>query len=234
MLLLFFAPLIGFSLFADLFYVSLMSHATQEVEQTQLIYYYLLNGGLILCSLVAIVGITGVIYVLRNFIWGEGIFFGSDFGKGIRENAGKNVLFAVIFSLFYALGYFIFSLFPDAIISLLPIVLFAFIFLPIYFWIILLNNLYKSKWTGLLTNGLYFYIKNIGWSLLGMLMPLLLVGLLFIPFELLWVKYVVLTLFVVFIFPIIFLIMVLFSTSRFDESINKDNYPDYYLRGLNH
>lgn len=234
MLLLFFTPMVFFSIFADLFYVSLMSQSTEEIAQTQLLYNYLLNVGLILCSMVALIGITGVIYVLRNFIWGEGIYFKSDFALGIKQNYGKNAIFAVIFSLFYALSYFIYSLFPDAIVSLLPIVMSALIFLPTFFWVILLNNLYNSKWTGLLRNGLYFYIKTIGWSLLGTLMPLSLLGLLFIPSEFIWIKYIVLIAFIVFVFPIILLIMVLYSTSVFDRAINKDNYPDYYLRGLNH
>lgn len=234
MLLAFFSPMILFSIYADLFYLSLMSQATGDIEQTQMLYNYLLNVGMILCSLVAIVGITGVIYVLRNFIWGEGIFFRSDIASGIKQNAGKNVIFAAIFSVFYALSYFIYSLFPDAIVSLLPIIMFALIFLPVLFWIMLLNNLYKSKWTGLVRNGFYFYIKTIGWSLLGILMPLSLLGLLFIPAEFFWIKYIVLVAFIVFVFPIILLIMVLYSTSVFDEAINKDNYPDYYLRGLNH
>lgn len=234
MLLIFFAPMILFSVFADLYYVSLMSQSKEEIEQTQLLYNYLLNVGLILLSLVAIIGITGVIHVLRNFIWGEGIYFRDDFLTGIKQNYGKNVIFATTFAIFYALSYFIYSLFPDAIVSLLPIIMFALIFLPVFFWIILLNNLYSSKWTGLLRNGFYFYIKTIGWSLLGILMPLTLLGLLFIPFELIWLKYIILIAFIVFAFPIILLIMVLYSTSVFDNAINKDNYPDYYLRGLNH
>ncbi len=234
MLLLFFVPMIAFSFFADFYYVSLMSNAVEEIEQTQLVYDYLLNIGLILFSFIALIGITGVIYVLRNFIWGEGIFFASDFARGIKQNGGKNIAFAAIFSLFYALAFFIFSLFPDAIISLIPIIIFAFIFLPVYFWIILLNNFYSSKWKDLFRNGLFFFIRTIGWSLLGSLMLILLVGLLFIPFEFIWIKYIVLIAYIVFLLPIILLVMVLYSTSIFDEYINKDNYLDYYLRGLNH
>ena len=234
MLLLFFAPLIGFSFFADFYYVSLMSNSTQAIEETKLVYQYLLNIGLILCSFIALIGITGVIYVFRNFIWGEGIYFGSDFSRGIRQNAGKNIIFALIFSIFYALAFFIFSLFPDAIVSLLPLLIFALIFLPIYFWIILLNNVYESKWTGLVRNGLFFYVRTIGWSILGIIMLLALVGLIFIPFELVWVKYIILVAYVIFLLPIILLGFVLFCTSKFDEYINKENYPEYYLRGLNH
>ena len=234
MLLLFFTPLMAFSFFMDIYYGPLMEAATEEVAQTKLIYHYIYNGGLILFSLIAIIGVTGVIRVLRNLIWGEGIFFREDFFHGIKQNIGKNLIFALIFGFFYALAYFVSSLFPETIISYLPLLIFALIFLPIYFWIILLNNIYDSKWTGLLRNGLFFYIKTIGWSLLEMVMLLLPVGLLFIPLVLVWVKYIVLVLFVIFVYPIILLIMVLYSTSKFDAYINQDNYPDYYMRGLNY
>ncbi len=234
MLLLFFTPLIAFSFFMDFYYVPLMDNATGEIEQTKLIYHYIYNGGLILFSLLAIVGITGVIRVLRNLIWGEGIFFREDFFLGIKQNIGKNLIFALIFGLFYALAYFVSSLFPNTIIAYLPLLLFALIFLPVYFWIILLNNTYDSKGTSLLRNGLFFYIKTIGWSLIGTIMLVLPVGLLFVPLMLAWVKYIVLVLFVIFVFPIIFLVIVLYSTSKFDVYINQDNYPDYFMRGLNY
>ena len=232
-LLLFFAPLIGFSIFMDFYYVSLMSHTTEEIKQTEMVFLLLYSGGLILLSLIAIIGLTGAVRVLRNLIWGEGIFFKDDFITGIKQNAPKNILFGVIFGLFFGLAFFVYAIFRDNIISLFGLLLFALIFLPIYFWIILLNNTYNSKWSGLLRNGLYFYTKTIGWSLLGILMPLSLIGLVFIPFELVWLKYIILVLFIIFLYPIIILIMVLYSTAKFDESINKDQYPDYYLRGLN-
>lgn len=231
MLLLFFIPLIAFSIFMDLYYDSLMSHITEEKEQTIMLFHYLYSGGLIILSLFAILGLTGSIRVLRNLIWGEGIFFKDDFFLGIKENTSKNLIFGAIFGILFGISFFVYYLFRDNFVSLFGLVLFALVFLPIFFWIILLNNTYNSKFGGLLRNGLYFYVKTIGWSLLGILMPLSLVGLLFVPF--IWLKYVVLVLMVVFVYPIILLIMVLFSTAKFDLAINKDNYPDYYLRGLN-
>ena len=233
MLLLFFFPLIGWSLFADVFYVSLIENSTEAVEETKLVFHYLFNVGLIIMSLFALVGITGVVRVLRNLIWGEGIFFKDDFVQGVKQNGGKNVAFGFFFSLFYALAYFIYSLFPDAIVSYLPILIFLLIFLPIYFWVLFLNNTYESKAFQLLKNGLFFYIKTIGWSLLGIIMMLTLIPLIFIPFDLVFVKYIVLILFIVFIYPIILLCMTLYTTAKFDDYINKDNYLDYYHRGLN-
>ena len=234
MLLVFFTPLVGFSFFMDFYYVSLMSHSTEEVKQTILIYNWIYQGGLILTSYIAILGLSGVIHVLRNLIWGEGIFFKEDFGEGIKNNAGKDIIFAVIFSLFYAAAYVVYSLFPSTIISWFGLFLFALVFLPIYFWIMFLNNTYDSKFGQLLKNGLFFYIRTIGWTLLGILMPLSLVALYFIQFYLVWLKYILLVLIIIFVYPIIILIMTLYTTSKFDVYINKDNYKDYYLRGLNH
>ena len=232
MLLLFFLPLITFSVFMDIYEPALKEVAVEEKEQTMMIFHYIKNGGLILLSLVAIIGITGVVHVLRNFIWGEGIFFMSDFGSGIKQNAGKNVIFGTFFGLLYGIAYFIYSLFPDAFIPVFAILVFGLVFLPIYFWILLLNNFYSSKWTALLRNGLFFFVKTIGWSILGILMLLCLVALVFVGY--IWLRYLILVLFIVFLLPIIMLIMVLYSTAKFDQYINKENYLDYYLKGLNH
>ena len=233
MLLAFFLPLIAFVVFMDFYYFSLIEHSTEEVVQTKLIFWYIYYGGIILLCIPAIIGLSGIIHILRNLIWGEGIFFKDDFATGIKENAGQNIVFGLFFGLLFAAAYFVYSLFPETFISIFGLVLFALVFLPIYFWIILLNNTYNSKWTGLVRNGLFFYVKTIGWSLLGIAMPLILVFLVLIPPAVIWLKYIILVLFVVFVFPIIMLIMVLYSTAKFDQYINKDQYAEYYLRGLN-
>lgn len=232
-LLLFSLPLIGFCFFMDFYYVSLMSHATEEVEQTRLIFHYIYNIGIVLFSLLLVISLTGVVRVLRNLIWGEGIFFKDDFSDGIKQNCAKNAIFAVIFGIIYLIAFVIYSLFPETLISLFGLFMFALIFLPIYLWIVLLNNTYDAKWTGLMRNSLFFYVKTIGWSLLAMIFPISLVCLILIPIELIWIKYIVLTLAIIFLLPIYLLIMILYSTSKFDIYINKENYADHYLRGLN-
>lgn len=232
-LVIFFTPLIGFSFFMDFYYVSLMTNATEEIEQTKLVFHYIFNIGLVLFTLVALLGISGVFRVLRNLIWGEGLFFKDDFTSGIKQNFKKNTAFAAIFSVFYLLAYFVYSILPESAIAYFGLVMFALIFVPIYFWMMLLNNTYNSTWFGLLKNGMFFYIKTIGWSLLAAVIIVSPVCLIFIPMEFVWAKYIALILIIVFVFPIIFLIMILYSTSKFDLLINKDNYPDFYCRGLN-
>ena len=233
-LFLFFVPMLAYSLFMDFYYMALMAHSTQEVEQTRLLFFYILNSGIVVLSLPVIVAISGITHVLRNLIWGEGIFFASDFGAGIKTNSPKNLIFGFIAGVIFFGSYFIISLFSGLFVAYIPLIIFAVIFFAVYFWMVFLNNTYSDKWTGLVRNGFYFYIKNVGWSILGMLMPLSIAALVFMPLSLIWLKYILLVLFIVFIFPIIFLIMTLFTTAKFDESINQEYYPDYYLRGLNH
>ena len=234
-LFLFSLPLIAYCMFGDFFYVSLMSHTTEEVEQTRNLFYYFLYGGIVLLSLPIFVAISGVTHVLRNLIWGEGIFFMDDFKNGIKQNAGKNVIFGFITGVIFFASYFIYSLFNALILSYIPLILFALVFFPVYFWMLYLNNIYDSKWTVLVRNGFFFYIRTIGWSLLGILMPLSLASLILInDLMLVWLKYLILVLFVIFVFPIIFLIMTLYTTSKFDQYINQQYYPDFYLKGLNH
>lgn len=227
-------PLIGFCLFMDFYYVAIMQKATEAVEQTQLLFFYFYNIGVVILFLPIIVGLSGVMHVLRNFIWGEGLFFSKDIAEGIKENAGKNVVFSIIFGLIYLISYFIYSMFGVPVVSYFPLALFAFVFFPIYLWVLFLNNNYESKYSQLLKNGTFFYVKSLGWSLLGVLIPLVLIASIFIPFYFVWLKYIFVSLFFVFVLPIVLLAMTLYSMSKFDEHINKEIYPDHYLKGLNH
>ena len=112
-LLVFALPLISFCLFMDFYYVSLVAHTKEAVEQTLLLFFYFYNLGVVILFLPIVVGLSGIIHVLRNFIWEEGIFFFKDLGDGIKENAGKNVLFSVIFGVLYLLSYFVHSIVAD-------------------------------------------------------------------------------------------------------------------------
>lgn len=234
LLLLFALPLIAFCIFMDFYYVSIMEHTTEAVEQTRLVFFYLYNIGVVVFCFPIVIALSGVIHILRNFIWGEGLFFKSDIIIGIKENTGKNALFLLIFGIFYLLSYFIYSMFRVPVVSYFPLVLFAFVLFPIFLWCLFLNNTYKSNFGSLFRNSAFFYVKSIGWSLLGALTLISLVTLLLIPLYFVWLKYIIVAIFFLFVLPIIILTMILYTTSKFDEYINKENYSTYYLKGLNH
>ncbi len=55
-----------------------------------------LYGMLFFSMIIAAVGISGGMYVIRNMVWTEGIFVGSDFWRGVKRNY-KNALQATLF-----------------------------------------------------------------------------------------------------------------------------------------
>ena len=234
LLFLFALPLISFCLFMDFYYVSILEHATEAIKQTKLVFSFIFNIGVLLLLSLVVVALSGILHILRNFIWQEGIFFHIDFWAGVKENAGKNLLFYLICAILYLISFFIYRVFRVSIISLTPLLMFALIVFPIFLWILFINNTYKSSFGSLLRNGTFFYVKSIGWSLLTSVVCLLPAALLFMPFYLLWVKYIITVLLFIFVLPIVLLTLTLYSTSKFDDFINKENYPDHYLKGLNH
>ncbi len=52
--------------------------------------------GILVASIVAAVGLSGGMYVVRNMIWTEGIFVGNDFWRGVKLNF-KNALQTALF-----------------------------------------------------------------------------------------------------------------------------------------
>lgn len=57
---------------------------------------FILYGGILICSVIASVGLSGGMYVVRNMVWTEGIFVANDFWRGIRLNF-KNALQTALF-----------------------------------------------------------------------------------------------------------------------------------------
>ncbi len=66
--------------------------AEYMVFQSDLLFF----GMMIVCSLIAALGISGGAYIIRNLIWTEGIFVANDFVRGIKRNY-LNVLEALLF-----------------------------------------------------------------------------------------------------------------------------------------
>ncbi len=66
--------------------------AQMQTVETDIVFFSLF----IVASLIAVVGISGGMYIVRNLIWTEGIFVANDFLHGIKRNFW-NVLEAVLF-----------------------------------------------------------------------------------------------------------------------------------------
>ena len=232
-LLAFFIPMIAASIFMDFYYLSILANVTEGLTETILIWNYIFNGAIVLTSLIAVLGVTVVIRIIRNLIWGEGSFLKDDFVNSIKQNSLRNILFTLVIGALYCLTYYLFTFLSYDLASYLAIGIFGVIFVPFYFWALLINNTYDMKNGDLIKNSLFFYLKTFGFSFIGLLMTISYLGVLFIPLNFIYIKYSVVVILIIFVYPIMLLVFVLFSTAKFDYFINKDNYKDYYLRGLN-
>lgn len=57
-----------------------------------------------LTAVIASIGISGGLYVIRNMIWTEGIFVASDFWKGVKQNFLNVMIISVIYSIIFVIS----------------------------------------------------------------------------------------------------------------------------------
>ena len=81
-------------------------------EQVTLSTNMLFGALMIVGAIIAAVGISGGIYVIRNMVWTEGIFVANDFWRGIKINIVV-VLQSTLFYSIFLFGFFISIRFPN-------------------------------------------------------------------------------------------------------------------------
>ena len=118
---------------------------------------------MIVAALIAAVGISGGMYVIRNMVWTEGIFVANDFWRGIKINIVV-VLQSTLFYSIFLFGFFISIRFSEYIIasgtgstvwmtismaiSYVAIVIFT----MMYLWMLAMGGSYKLKFFQLFKN----------------------------------------------------------------------------------
>ena len=136
------------------------------LEQQMILSTDLLWGALMVAAgLIAAVGISGGIYVIRNLVWTEGIFVANDFWRGIKINI-VNVLQS---TLFYGVFLYLFTISIDAasvviatgsgnetlmVISQVICYVAIALLTMVYLWMLSMSASYKLKFFRLLKNSL--------------------------------------------------------------------------------
>ena len=201
-----------------------------SLQLTEVIYEL----GLILCNLIFAVSLAGLARVLKRLVHGEGVLFKDDFFTGIKQNIWHFLLLMFIYSfLRFA------SQFTYIYIKNIPIVseivvgvstgIFFILFVPIILFMFAQDAIYKMNiWTNF-KNSYQLAIRSI---LVILIFSLLIFGTYFIRYiPLIYVELIVWG-FIIIISPLYFLSLSLFTMSKFDRYINKDNYPEVYRKGL--
>ena len=212
-----------------------VGHREYDEEQGyQLFYSIKMTYSLVMvpCFVILGIGLSGVMYVIRQLVWYEGIFFFSDFFEGIKKN------WKAYSTSFLALGIYNVELtmlnyrqVPEmwygiylgaGLLLLIPIVIF----------ILLMSLIYKFSFKGSVWNGFLLYMKSILKTLLAELciaLPFLTLGI-----EHVLLKCAVLLVVILFLLPPILMGVTLYGFSIFDQYINKEQYPELISRGVFH
>lgn len=235
-LLLFALPLIAVLISLDLPRFGLNGYSEEQLESFYFYWNIFARVGIIPSLYILLVGVSGISRVIKLLIWQEGIDYWYDFKLGVKENYKTMSIASIFITIIYLLYWTIFFFFVISPISYIALVIICILFVPMYFWYLMLANTYNAKTKELMTNSLFFFGKTVGWSLLWT--ALLIWPLLFeyfqIPFTLLTAisKPIVLSLLLVFYYPFLLIVMELYSNHHFDEWINSKAYPDFYRKGL--
>ena len=182
------------------------------------------------CYVILAVGLAGVMQVIRQLVWGEGVFFMQDILDGIRSSGLYDALIAFFMGLVAFLINTFLSSADNSFWIVIPVIV-TLVFCPPAGFMMSQIVVYKNPFFRYLRNGFLLYIKTVPTTLLFLALFLLpaVLGLNLIPFP---VKYAVLLVLSLLPAPILLAGWFLYSCSVFDRLINKEWYPEIYDKGV--
>ncbi len=173
--------------------------------------------------------LAGLLRIIRQYAFGENVFFVADFFKGIKQNGLQMFVIGLIFAIIYGLSMlsFNFSRTIDniglAILFMLPIGLLLLVVIPVAGYSAVHISIYKGKLKNVLIQSVISVAKSPFKTYLAMICCLGILALQLIPnlIAILVVKIVF-----SFVCPLALLGWYLFALNRFDKTINAVKYPE--------
>lgn len=186
---------------------------------------------LIPCLVLFSVPFSGVMRVIRQLSWGEGIFFGEDFKDGVKQNGLAYAFLFLGAGLFYVLDSFVLNAgFGYPVLQALPYGLSVVFFLPIAFLFLSHVDVYKASFKDAMKNSTILFFKNLGGSYLGVIA--FLAPLLFLLIPSVIAQLISLFFSFLLYYPLVLFGWMLYCHSLFDRFINPTNCPNLVDRGV--
>lgn len=206
----------------------------EVLSSVLLVWDLILNVGVVLLLYVVVIGLMGVMRIIKLLLWQEGINFRHDFNVGVKENFKHFSLLYLFGSLIYLATYSVYIFLLNFIFGLALLLMFIVIFVPLLFWGFMTINVYQTTLGNYLKNALFFYTRTFGWSLLFTLLVIWPFFLIFLPSNgyVFFIKYPVLMIMLLFYYPFLLIVGSLYAYAKYDFHINKDNCPEIYQKGL--
>lgn len=236
MLLLFALPLIIFLVVMDFGKIGMTPERFNEQELKSVLFLWdiIVNVGAVILVYILLIGLMGVMRVLKLLVWQEGIDFFYDFKVGIKENIKYFSLLYLFESIIFLGTYFVYIFLLNFLIGIWLMILFIIVFISIGLWSFFVINVYQTTLWNYIKNGVFFFSRSLPLTLLFVVMTVFPFFLVFVPLSgiVIIIKYPLAMALLIFYYPFIIIVGYLYSLSKFDFYINKDNYPEIYKKGL--
>ncbi len=225
--------ILGGAFFKDMSLINLNnSTATEEEQKTfsftiKLISYLIQGFGFPVLGF----GLSGILMPLKNLAWNDPVFFKDDLKSGFKENGKTFVGIGFLWGLLYFLEGVIGLLFSN--LPWFEAVLFGInliLIYPILITSLFLTLFYSNSFMATIQKAAAIYFRHFPLLFLSSLCLLLPFFALYIPIFLL--KYGVLILWMVIVFPFALLFSFELHLHYFDEDVNLSQFPAYYQKGL--
>ena len=226
--LLFWSPLLVVSFAEDSYLTVLLSSAQPDMDlyAATRILYSLVK---IPCFVLFGIGLSGVVRIIRQMIWGEGIFFWEDFFIGVKQNWKTFCLLFLVLGLASS-GNAILATAASKTPGYVFFAVCVMLILPVSIWMLLQTCVYNMKFMDKFHNALRFYLMTFPKSLALLILTLALLSLSVI--QVMLVKYVAIVLAVLFLLVPLCMAWLLFACGEFDKHINEKAYPELLNKGL--
>ncbi len=212
-----------------------------QAQDRQEAYAQLVAGGntfallRIVCLPVVAVCIAGLLRCIRQYAWGEPVFFGADLWQGVRQNGVQTVLLALLAGVVYALTVYAWNAFllmqdrTAATVLLFPVSLSIFAGLPVAAYSAAQLPVYSNRLGRTLLNALQLTARSYGKTLLALLCCMLPFALQALPNLIGCALGCIVSSLLV---PFVLLGWFLFASRQLDEHINKRLYPELVDKGI--
>lgn len=191
--------------------------------------YLIFDGIYCLCFLLIFTALAGIGRIIKEWVWGKGVYFWHDFIKGIKENFFLYLGLWFIFSIFFLINEFLYIYIDNDIVYIL-FGGFSMLLLPLLMMIMSQSVIYNSPFNERVRNSFFYLVKKPFVTLLFLLFPYAILSITII--HLLIVEFFVFALAFLLFCPFYIVGWYLFSLSLFDEYTNKEFYPSFYKKGL--
>ena len=215
-------------------YYVLLYPASKSMEEAQYLSFYkstrlLFDGVYSLCFFFLFLALSGIGRIVRQWIWGNGIYFWHDFGKGIKQNFKNYFFFWLCFSLFFVLDDFLSLTIKNSLITYVisGVIL---LFLPVLMMAMVETLVYNDSFFKLLSNAFSYLLKKPLITLLFFLFPCAVMCLTII--DQIMIQFLLFAILFGLLLPFYLVGWSLYCFSLFDEFTNKESYPSFYKKGL--